>query len=438
MQMMHKKRCRCLVALLIWANASVAIAANTMVQGVALEQSLEQNIALGQNDAIAEQDTVLTPPINLPRHSLGDISTYVPLNAISPDTLKNFVTVIDLVRRKYDGDVNDEVLFGYAISGMLTQLDGHAEFLDETAFNNLQTFTEGSIADVGLDLEFDDRLDVWVVNKVVEQSAADQAGIKIGDYIYQIDTKKLSQNLSDKEVSQRLLGTAGSLVDIVTSQAGRNKRTLRLQRTTRHDDSLKVQVYNDVAVIRLPIFTDRTSRDMSEALARINTPIKAMVIDIRDNPGGVLSSAIAVASLFVEAKPIVQVIEKDKVVQVLSTTGAPSLSHMPVVILQNRYSASAAEILAQAFLLHDNAIVAGETSYGKGSIQSIIPLDNYEAIKLTTAHYTTPTGAKIDGVGITPHMALDFSDNNWMLQLFALIDQKKLEQGIILSLSDDY
>lgn len=380
----------------------------------------------------------LLPTQDLSGKKVADTGAYVALNALSPDTLKNFVAVIDLVRRKYDGEVNDEKLFAYAISGMLSQLDGRAEFLNEEAFRNLQAFTEGNMADVGINLNYDERQDAWVVEKVAPSSSADKLGIKVGDYVYQIDNKKLNKNLNPKEVSQALMGQAGSLVDVLTSQAGRNKRVLKLQRTTRQEDTLTVQMYSDVVVVRLPIFTERTSQELSEALVRIKTPIKAIVLDVRDNPGGVLSSAMAVASLFVEAKPIVQITQKDNVIQVLSSTGSPSLAKIPVVVLQNRYSASAAEVLAQAFKTHKNAIIAGETSYGKGSIQSVIPLNDREAIKLTTAHYTLPTGEKIDGVGIKPDVSLDFLDKNWMLQLFALIDTKKLEQGVILSLPSDY
>lgn len=366
-----------------------------------------------------------------------NLKTQVPLNAISPDTLKTFVAVFDLVRRKYAYEVNDEVLFRHAMSGMLTRLDSHAEFLDETAFKNLQAFTEGTIGTVGLVAGFDNAQKEWVVQEVLAGSSANNAGIEKGDYLYQIGDKKLDDTLKDKDVAQLLAGVAGSQVSVTSSKAGRNKHKSILQRTTPINDSLSVTMHNGIALVKLPIFTDKTRQELNEALARQSTPISAVVIDVRDNPGGVLSSAISVASLFLDNENIIKISERGKPSETLKTIGYAPLVNMPVIIIQNRYSASAAEVLALALKKDQDAIIMGETSYGKGSIQSIVPISQTEAVKLTTALYEGVDGHKIDGIGVVPDVALDF-ESDWLAKVLDLAESKKLPIGMMVSLSSDY
>lgn len=371
-------------------------------------------------------------------NQIDNIHTHVPLKAISPDTLKTFVLVVDLIRRKYAYDVNDELVFRYAMSGMLNRLDSHAEFLDETAFKNLQAFTEGSIAHVGLVLDFDSAKKEWVVQEVMDKSSAHAEGIEVGDYIYQIGEKKLDATLRQKDVSQLLSGTAGSQVNIISSKAGRNKHANVLQRTTPINDEISVSMQDGIVTIHLPVFTDKTRQEINEALVHLKEPITTIVLDVRDNPGGVLSSAISVASLFIHDEAIVQIVERNKEPEVLRTIGYAPLANMPVVVVQNRYSASAAEVLALALKKDKEATIVGETSYGKGSIQSVIPLGNNEAIKLTTAHYMGVDNQKIDGVGIKPNIEIDFEDDDWQSYVLKIAESKKLPVGMTLSLSSDY
>lgn len=371
-------------------------------------------------------------------NQIDNINTHVPLKAISPETLKTFVAVVDLVRRKYAYDVNDENLFRYAMGGMLNRLDSHAEFLDETAFKNLQAFTEGSIAHVGLVVSFDNNKKEWVVEEVLDGSSAKKHGFDVGDYLHQIGDKKLDASLREKDVAQLLSGLAGSQITITSSKAGRSKHNTILQRTSPVNDKLSVRMQNGVAIIRLPIFTDKTRQELNEALARIKDPIQAVVLDVRDNPGGVLSSAIEVASLFVHNENVVKIVERGKAPETLKTTGHAPLVQMPVILVQNRYSASAAEVLALALQNDQETTIMGETSYGKGSIQSIIPLGNNEAVKLTTAHYEGVDNQKIDGVGIKPDIEINFDNEQWFDEVLDLAQGQKLSTGMILYLSDDY
>lgn len=195
-------------------------------------------------------------------------------------------------------------------------------------------------------------------------------------------------------------------------------------------------MHDGVALVQLPVFTSSTRQELMERLVLIPEPVHAVILDVRNNPGGVLSSAIDIASLL--CRPCLWFRwSKDVVTQTMSTNGTALFDEMPVFVLQNRYSASAAEVLAESLSKDAQSTIVGETSYGKGSIQSVIPLDN-KAIKLTSAYYETTDGKRIDGVGVSPQIALNFDDENWFSQLSALINDKKLKVGMRLVSSNDY
>lgn len=363
---------------------------------------------------------------------------HVPLSAISPETLRTFVGSFDLVRRKYAKPVDDETLFRYAIGGMLKQLDAHAEYLDETAFKNLQSFTEGGVADVGLTLEFDQTAGHWVVKAIATGIDGLAIEVAIGDYVHQIGDKKLDSTMTADDVAQMMMGISGTQVELVVSKAGRSKHAISLQRLNQHSHHVSITVYGDIAVIKLPVFTERTRHHIIEGLVRIHEPIKGIVLDVRNNPGGVLSSAIQVASLFMPSQPVLQIAERGTVVDTLSTLPKAPFDTMPVMVLQNRYSASAAEVLALALKADKESVIAGETSYGKGSIQSIFPIGENEAIKLTTAYYKNMDGQKIDGVGVVPDVLVDFNDTEWLNKISNEMNKRKLEVGVLVSLPSDY
>lgn len=353
-----------------------------------------------------------------------------PLNAISPHTLQNFVATIDAVRTQYVGEVSDEALFGYAMSGMLKKVDNYGEYLDKTALENLKAFTEGSVASVGIVANYSLTTGHWVVDYVIPSSPADKADIRIGDYLHEIAGIRLNDTHTNQDIIQLLSGIAGTQIDVVSSHAGRNKRNTTLQRTIAQNEGLSVSIKDGIAIVHLPVFTARTKNELVSALIGLDEPIFGVVLDVRNNPGGVLSSAIDVAGLFVADKPAVQVVGKDpKSAKILHTAKHAPLHELPVLVLQNRYSASAAEVLSATFLAN-NKMVAGETSYGKGSVQSVISLDNGEAIKLTTAHYQQANGNKIDGVGIVPTLSLSGDNIVWLDQAIAELTKQRPVQGV--------
>ena len=165
-------------------------------------------------------------------------------------------------------------------------------------------------------------------------------------------------------------------------------------------------------------------------MIELDVPITGVLLDMRDNPGGVLASAVSVASLFMTDTDVVQVKGRQSDSRTLSTQGAALLEALPVVVLQNRYSASAAEVLASSLQAQNRATILGEVSYGKGSVQSVIPLNDEQAVKLTVANYMTALGKKIDGVGVAPDVTLLGNQSTWEQQALDLLREQALPSGI--------
>lgn len=365
----------------------------------------------------------------------------VPLGAVSPNTLKTFVSVVDLVRRDYVSETSDELLFEKAMNGMLTGIDPHAEFLNREAFANLQSFTAGNVAGIGVSVAWQEGDNHWVIKEVHDNSSAKRAGVKVGDYLHQVGETKLGETQSANDVIQLLNGIAGTQVDITVSNAGRSKKRLSVVRSEVLESRVDMTLVGGVAVIKLPVFQNNTRQQILESLGQAGVPISGVIIDVRNNPGGVLESAGAVASLFMRNQTLVQVAGRQGVERELKTEGSPLLIDLPVMILQNRYSASAAEVLASSLQVQKRALIVGETSYGKGSVQSIIPLGDGQAVKMTTAHYLTADGRQIDGVGVVPDVAFGdkpsetglvvFGLNDvWLTQALTLMSGAKLTTGI--------
>lgn len=354
----------------------------------------------------------------------------VSLNAISPETLKTFVALIDLVRREYVDTVNDEELFNNAMSGMLTKLDSHAEFLDAESYENLRAFTEGDVGDIGIKVEYQSALGYWVITEVLNDSPADKKGITVGDYLHQVDEFKLGEDEESNDIEQLLTGIAGTQVDVVTSKAGRRKHVTTLQRNNSHPQIIETRIVDGMAIIRLPAFQNNSREKLLQSLIDLDKPVTGILLDLRDNPGGVLASAVSVASLFMTDTDVVQIKSRQSDSRTLSTRGAALLEALPVVVLQNRYSASAAEVLTSSLQAQKRATVLGEVSYGKGSVQSVIPLNDEQAVKLTVANYMTASGKKIDGIGVEPDVTLSGSESMWEQQALDLLRKKALRSGI--------
>ena len=426
-----------------------AQAAVTSVGDASPTSSL-QLISLNADDIVAEDDTEMLNAADESDDSIDsmpdesavmddddNIDTSIPsevaqvsLNAISPETLKTFVAVVDLVRRQYVDAVNDEELFNNAMSGMLTKLDSHAEFLDAEAYENLRAFTEGDVGDIGIQVTYELEVGYWIITEVIDDSPADKKGIAVGDYLHQVGEFKLDENRQSNDVEQLLTGIAGTQVDIITSKAGRRKHTTTLQRNNSHPQIVETKLVDGIAIVKLPAFQNNSREKLLEGLINLDAPISGILLDLRDNPGGVLTSAVSVASLFMNDTDVVQVQARQDKSRVLTTQGDAILKPLPMVVLQNRYSASAAEVLASSLQAQKRATIIGEVSYGKGSVQSVIPLNDEQAVKLTVANYMTASGRQIDVIGVEPDITLSGSESSWEQQALDLLKPRALDSGI--------
>lgn len=370
------------------------------------------------DDIPVDEVSVALPSAEVDEHS--NIEN-VPLGAIAPATVEKFVKLIDTVRQEYASPVDDEMLFSQAMTGMLAGLDPYSEYLDKEAYDNLRLFTEGDMGSIGVKVGFDNTQHQWVFSEVIPQSPAAKAGIQTGDYLHQINDIKLQDDQTQQDIDQLLSGIAGTQVKLIVSNQGRRKHAMMVQRSLVAQQSIQVKVSDGIAIIHIPIFQNNTQQQLVDALANTEQPFSAILLDLRNNPGGVLTAASDVASLFMQNKTMVQVRGRQGIQEVVRTQGTAQLPNVPLVVLQNRYSASAAEVLAVSLQENKRAKILGETSYGKGSIQSVIPLSDNDAVKLTVAHYLSGQGKKIDGIGVTPDMPLAGGELTWENQALAYL-----------------
>ena len=356
----------------------------------------------------------------------------VALGAVSPVTVEKFVKMIDIIRQNYVTNVDDESLFANAMAGTLAALDPYSEYLDANAFENLRLFTEGDIGSIGVSVSFHADVDSWVFDDVLPNSPAAKAGIQRGNYLHQINDNKLDSTRTSQDVDQLLTGIAGTTARLLVSDKGRRKHLVVVQRTLVQQQAMSTNIINGVAVVQIPVFQNNTQQQFLMALTKLNQPFSVLVLDLRNNPGGVLSAANDIASLFMNDKVVVQIKNRQGIQEVMRTHGKAQFADLPLVVLQNRYSASAAEVLASALQNNQRAKVYGETSYGKGSIQSIIPINDNEAVKLTVAHYYSSKGEKIDGVGIKPDVTLTGAETSWQDQVLADLQTTKRSNQFLL------
>ena len=375
---------------------------------------------------------IVTNPATQPIAPASGQIQQVALGAVSPVTVEKFVKMIDIIRQNYVTNVDDESLFANAMAGTLAALDPYSEYLDANAFENLRLFTEGDIGSIGVSVSFHANVDSWVFDDVLPNSPAAKAGIQRGNYLLQINDNKLDNTRTSQDVDQLLTGIAGTTARLLVSDKGRRKHLVVVQRTLVQQQAMSTNIINGVAVVQIPVFQNNTQQQFLMALTKLNQPFSVLVLDLRNNPGGVLSAANDIASLFMNDKVVVQIKNRQGIQEVMRTHGTAQFADLPLVVLQNRYSASAAEVLASALQNNQRAKVYGETSYGKGSIQSIVPINDSEAVKLTVAHYYSSKGEKIDGVGVKPDVTLTGAETSWQDQVLADLQTTKRSNQFLL------
>ncbi|WP_239742598.1 S41 family peptidase [Moraxella tetraodonis] len=411
---------------------SVVNAPNGIPDGADDDNLTDDEADDGGEVDITSTTPMVTNPATQPIMPASEQIQQVALGAVSPVTVEKFVKMIDIIRQNYVTNVDDESLFANAMAGTLAALDPYSEYLDANAFENLRLFTEGDIGSIGVSVSFHADVDSWVFDDVLPNSPAAKAGIQRGNYLHQINDNKLDSTRTPQDVDQLLTGIAGTTARLLVSDKGRRKHLVVVQRTLVQQQAMSANIINGVAVVQIPVFQNNTQQQFLMALTKLNQPFSVLVLDLRNNPGGVLSAANDIASLFMNDKVVVQIKNRQGIQEVMRTHGKAQFADLPLVVLQNRYSASAAEVLASALQNNQRAKVYGETSYGKGSIQSIVPINDSEAVKLTVAHYYSSKGEKIDGVGVKPDVTLTGAETSWQDQVLADLQTTKRSNQFLL------
>lgn len=328
--------------------------------------------------------------------------------AAEPNTyemLNLFGEVMERTKALYVEETSDKKLIESAINGMLVSLDPHSSFLDAKSFKYMNEQTKGKFGGLGIEVTMENGV-VKVVSPIDDTPAA-KAGIKAGDYITDIDGESvIGQTLN--EAVDKMRGKVGTKVKLTIQRAAEKPFDVKIKREEIKIQSVKSEVKNDdIAYIRISSFTEEVDANVKKAIekARKETKnkLRGIVIDVRNNPGGLLDQAIALSDLFLDRGEIVSTRSRDEKDTIKYSANEGDIAKgLPIVVLINEGSASASEIVAGALQDHHRAILLGEKSFGKGSVQTIIPLGEYGAMRITTARYYTPSGRSIQAEGIEP------------------------------------
>ena len=322
--------------------------------------------------------------------------------------------VLELVKQDYVESVDDKALIEAAIRGMVSGLDPHSSFLAAEEFEDVQVATQGNYSGVGLEVSTENGT-VRVISPI-DDTPASRAGLRAGDVIISVDSEAVGRDNAAETVS-KMRGEAGTTVSLEVMREGETEpRSFELTRARIEVTSVRYKLLEpDYGYIRISLFSETTSRDLNKAIRSLRrknaSPLQGLVLDLRNNPGGVLEAAVEVSDAFLDDGIIVsaQGRVRDAQFQLFARSG-DVLNGQPIVILVNGGSASASEIVAGALKDHERATIMGTQTYGKGSVQTVMPLSGGSAIKLTTSRYFTPTGESIHGLGIQPDVVIDDQD----------------------------
>lgn len=326
-----------------------------------------------------------------------DADTYELLNL--------FGEVMERAKVSYVEDVSDKKLIESAINGMLSSLDPHSSFLDDQSFKYMSEQTKGKFGGLGIEVTMENGV-VKVVSPI-DDTPASKAGLKPGDYITNIDGEAV-MGMTLNDAVDKMRGKIGSKVKLTIRRINEKPLEVTLKREEIKIQSVKNSIKaDDVVYIRISSFSEdvdmMTAKAIKDAKKKLGDKLKGVVIDVRNNPGGLLDQAVNVSDLFLDKGEIVSTRSRNEEDTVKYTAKEGDIAKgLPIVVIINDGSASASEIVAGALQDHKRAIILGEKSFGKGSVQTVIPLGKYGAMRLTTARYYTPSGRSIQAKGIEP------------------------------------
>jgi len=327
-----------------------------------------------------------------------------------------FSEVLDKINKEYVEEVNQSESMDAAINGVLQSLDPYSAYMTPEMFKEMKTETSGEFGGLGIEVSME--AGVVKVISPIDNSPASKVGVKAGDYIVKINDIQV-QGKSLSEAVELMRGPVGSKIEITVRRIGIKKAlTFEIIRDIIKVASVKSKIINDVGYLRLTSFNENSSEQVKEKIKKFkkNKKVKKYILDLRNNPGGLLSQAIKITDFFLDDGEIVSTKSRKKFEnRKWFAKKGDLIDGQSLIVLINYGSASASEIVAGALKDHKRAILLGEETYGKGSVQSIIPLQNKGAIRLTVSKYYLPSGQSISEVGVTPDIEIAESSDDFKI-----------------------
>lgn len=339
----------------------------------------------------------------------------------SSKTINILSEIINIIRTQYVSEISDTKIIEGALSGILTNLDPHSDFLNQKEYEELKANAKGEFGGLGIEIIIDNGLRIITP---IDDTPAFYAGIKAGDVIIAVDDESVAK-MTPTEAISKIKGAKGTKVKITILRQGESQPLeFKLTRDIIKLKTVKWHLYDKIAYIRISSFAGNTDNDVKKAILTMikesTNKLEGFIIDLRNNPGGMLDQSIYVSQLFLDDGVIVSTQGRNKKDNHIYSANNLNLSdNIPIVVLINGGSASASEIVAGALQDHKRAVIMGMKSFGKASVQSIIPLNNLGALRMTTAYYYTPSGKLIQKEGIIPDIIVEES------QLEATKEEKK-------------
>ncbi len=328
-----------------------------------------------------------------------------------------FSEVLEKVKKEYVDEIDQSEIMDAAINGLLQSLDSYSAYMSPEIFQNMQTDTKGEFGGLGIEVSMESGL-VKVISPI-DGTPASRAGVKAGDFIIQIDGEQV-QGKTLMEAVKSMRGEVGSSIELTILRKGLKKPIkFKIVREIIEVQSVVAELKNDeVGYLRLRSFNENSSDQLKKEITKLekNEKIKGYILDLRNNPGGLLSQALNVTDFFLHNGEIVSTKGRSKrETRKFFAKKGDKIDEKALIVLINYGSASASEIVAGALQDHKRAILLGEATYGKGSVQSIIPLKNRGAIRLTISKYFLPSGKSISNVGVLPDIIVEEKDNDFKI-----------------------
>jgi carboxyl-terminal processing protease len=320
---------------------------------------------------------------------------------IPVESIQKFVQIYGIVQDNYVQEKSDEELFQQVFKGLVGGLDKYSKYLSPEDYKQLVQYTEGDIAAVDFELEYNEKINQWVIKNLRKDGDSSKQGLRNDVSVFKIDGQELKK-LNRDQVNNLLIGSFGTTLSI---QLANNSQPFTLVRNKKIDTDIQANfLHNHVLVIKVRVFQQDTANQIQRLIDQYtDNGIKAVLLDLRNNPGGLLSSAVESADLFLNQGVIVSTKSRSEGDQQYQALPGYNYDHLKIGILINGRSASAAEVFTAALKEHGRAWVVGEKSYGKGVVQKLFPLSDRSALQMTVSHYYTPRGNMIEGKGIEPN-----------------------------------